>query len=183
MTARWAERGGAIACIAGGLLTLLAFLVMPLATVPFLGSMTAAETAAFSTEFGVLGLLYLVPLFAAAVVGTAGWQVFDPGSQSRRRAGSITVLLLAGLVVLDYLVVIGALQAQASEFGGSAPSLTGAGFWFALIGMFVAGIGAPLDERSTQRAAGDPEIRAGPVITLVVLAGFSVPIVVPILGR
>lgn len=151
--APWAGHGGAITSGTGGLLTLLAFLTMPLATVPFLGSITGANAAGFASQFGALGLLWLVPLLAAAVVGLASWQIFGvPDAQ--RRTVSITVMVLTGLVVLDFLVVLGAIQAETSRLGVSVPSFTGAGLWFALIAMVAAGFGAGV-ELSSSRPASD----------------------------
>lgn len=147
---RFTGHGGAITAGAGGLIMLLAFLALPLATVPFLGSLTAADAAGLASQLGVLGLLWFVPLLAAAVVGIACWLLFgEPGDN--RRTASISAMVMAGLVVLVYLVVLGSVQAEASGRGGSVPSFFGAGFWIAVLAAVAAGIGAAVEMAASRR--------------------------------
>lgn len=149
---RWVGHGGAITSGVGGLVTLLAFVALPLATVPFLGSITGANAAGFASQFGALGLLWLVPLLAVAVVGIAGWQIFGTAG-GQVRAGSITIMVLAALVVLVYLIVLGAVQAETSKLGVSAPSFFGVGFWFAALAIVAAGIGGAVEMAAASRSA------------------------------
>ncbi|WP_448627600.1 hypothetical protein [Geodermatophilus sp. URMC 64] len=150
---RLVGHGGAVTAGAGGVLTLLAFLAFPLGTVPFFGSITAASLAGMSSEVGELGLLWLIPLIAVAVAGTGAWLAFaaPPGEQVRR--ASTVVAVLAGVVVLVYVVALVAVQSELSDSGAtatgmSAAGLAGAGFWFALLGMAAAAIGAVVEKRT-----------------------------------
>jgi Short C-terminal domain len=155
-------RAAPVVVLACGLLTLLAFLAMPVATVPFFGSITGANLAAFSTESGSLAVLWLVPVAAVGVAGIGAWQQFAQSVPSRtRRRGSVAVLLLAGLVVLIYLIGLAAIETQisnsgAAEVGISAGSLAGAGFWITLLGMLAAGVAAVADLIGLKPTSGRP---------------------------
>lgn len=145
----WTGHSGAVISGIGGLVTLMAFLTMPMATFPFLGSMTGPTIASYSTQLGALGFLWLVPLVAAAVAGIAAWQVIGTSlTMQERRIGSIALMVLAGLVILDYIGVLTAVQYKIDSV--DATTFTGAGFWIALIGMTASIIGAGLEIRSHQ---------------------------------
>jgi hypothetical protein len=156
----WTGHSGAITSGIGGLVTLMAFLAMPMATFPLVGSMTGPTVAGYSAQLGALGCLWLVPLAAAAVTGIAAWQVIGTSlTMQARRIGSIALMVLAGLVVVDYIVVLTAVQYEIDSVGSrasvSATAFTGAGFWIALIGMAASLIGAGLEIRSHQPITPD----------------------------
>jgi hypothetical protein len=142
-------RIGIAAC---GALTLLAFFAMPLATLPFFGGITGVEAASNASRLGAsaLGVLWLVPLAAGGVCAIGAWLRFSASvAASVARGAAITALLLAGLVVLLYVIIVIDVQSQLSEMGpglqASATSFTGAGFWIALLGMLGAGTGAVVE--------------------------------------
>lgn len=167
LTGQRAGHGGAVTAGIGGLLTLLAFLAIPIATAGIFGSITGSGLAGFASEFGPLGLLWLVPVAAAAVVLIAAWLVFGTLSTTQaRKTGSIVVMALAGLAIVDYIVVLGAIESETSRsgrsgFGVSAANFIGAGFWFALIGMAVALIGARVEMQSYRPAATGGDFWSG----------------------
>lgn len=156
----WTGHSGAVTSGIGGLVTLMAFLAMPMATFPFVGSMTGSTVAGYSAQLGVLGFLWLVPLAAAAVIGIAAWQVVNTLlTVQARRISLIALMVLAGVVFLDYIAVLTAVQYEIDSIGSrasvSATAFTGAGFWIALIGMAASIIGAALEMRSHQSIAPD----------------------------
>lgn len=136
-------RMGIAAC---GALTLLAFFAIPLVTVPILGGITGVQAAAAGPQMGAgaFALLWLVPLASAGVCGIGVWSRFGASIvPPARRTATIAVAVLAGLVVLIYLIMLGYLQnalsdSGAGHFGVSATSFTGVGFWFALLAMLGA---------------------------------------------
>lgn len=138
------QRGRVAAGVAGGggLLTLLAFLAMPIATVPFLGSITGAGLAGQASELGSLGMLWLIPLAAGAVALLAGWRLFgsDPGSGRAASVASCLLAVLACVVYLGGLAQFGQAisDSGASGFGIDALDVIGPGFWIGLLGSVVA---------------------------------------------
>ena len=145
----------AAALTAGGaLVTLLAFIAIPVSTVPFYGSLSAADLAGFSSENGALALLWLVPLAALGIAGIGGWQQFsDSIPPAARRRASVIALVLSGTVVVVYLIVLGVVE---SEMGsGGASGIAGPGFWIALLGTITSGVAASADLASTS-GTGQP---------------------------
>jgi hypothetical protein len=138
-----AGHGGALATAVGGAVTLLAFLTMPLISVPFIGSVTGAGLASLD---GSVALLWLVPLASVAVAGIGAWQRFSTTAAPKQRAlGSVWSLVLAGLVILFYIIALVSMQSQVGSTG-----FTGAGFWFALLGMAVAAVGATIELKAAR---------------------------------
>jgi len=134
-----------------GLLTLLAFFAMPLASLPVVGSVTGANVAALASKVGSLALLWLVPICAVVITGTGVWQSLPATHPpTQRRIATVMALVAAGAAVLVYLAVLVGAQNQlahtsASRLGISALSLAGAGFWIGLLALAAAGIAALLD--------------------------------------
>ncbi|MHA6783537.1 SHOCT domain-containing protein [Pseudonocardia saturnea] len=154
------QRGRIAAGVAGGggLLTLLAFLAMPIATVPFLGSITGAGLAGYSSELGSLGMLWLIPLAAAVVALVAGWQLFGSGPGPRRVA-SVASTLLAVLACVVYLVGLVQFGEAISDSGGSgfgidASDVIGSGFWIGLLGSVVAVVASVAAIPASEPAGG-----------------------------
>jgi hypothetical protein len=136
------------------LLALLAFFAMPLAQVPFLGSITGADLAGLPGEVGSVRLLWLVPMAAATASGLAGWLLLGSPAAAEGRRAARTVVALAIAVLLAYLIAFTAVQNEIdrngmSSIGLGATDLTGAGFWLTLLGMLGAGIGAGAYLRSS----------------------------------
>lgn len=162
--------GGAITAGVGGLVALLAFFVMPMVTLPFLGSMTGAGFAGLASEEEEFALLWFVPLIAVTVVALAAKLALGKMYSARRRVGAVIVMVLAGLVVLACLIGLFQVQAMLSDWGASrvgvsAASVLGAGFWFVLIGMLAAGIGGYWELMSSWRlgdSVGGTASRSGP---------------------
>ncbi len=151
-------RAAAIVAMLGGGIALLAFVAMPMASVPILGSITGVRLAGFASEEGSLVLLWLVPLAAAAVVGLGGWLQFTRAAgPAARRRGSMIVLVLAGLTTLVHIVALLVVEGELSGVGLSATSLTGVGFWIALLGMMAAGIAAVADLMELSLADRSPQ--------------------------
>jgi len=150
---KWGGSGPATAIRVGGAVALLSFVALPMASVPFLGSITGAGLASHASEVGALGWLWLVLIGSLAVTGLGAWQRFAANLvPAVRRRAAIATLLCACLIVLIYLIVFAALQNAISSNGGSgigisASDLLGAGFWFALLGALVAAVGAVLQLR------------------------------------
>jgi hypothetical protein len=156
--ANLAGHWGAAGAAAGGFVVLLAFFALPVATVPFLGSLTSSQAAGFASELGVLGLLWLVPLAALGLVGAALWLILGDVPPHQRRFGAVSIAVLAGLVVAVYVILLLALDAQASEFGASASSITGGGFWIAILAAIGAGVGAGFELSASNRRPERPEL-------------------------
>jgi len=134
--------------LVGGAVVFLSFVALPMASAPFLGSITGSGLAKHASECEVLGWLWLILIAAIAVTGLGAWQrlAADLAPIVRRRA-AIAALLCACLIVLVYVIVFAAVQNAISSNGGSlvgisASNLLGAGFWFALLGAIVAAAGA-----------------------------------------
>lgn len=162
---------------AGGLLVLVAFLVMPLATAPFLGSITGAELAGLTSEQRWLGAIWLVPLAAFAVVAVAIRQLLLGGAASGRRHRASAILSVSSMILLTYLAACVLVE---NEIGGSAAGasnvvgMAGAGFWVAIVGASAGVIGGALGAD----VAGSRRIVSGAVGALVVMGAVSAGLVV-----
>jgi hypothetical protein len=144
------KRPGGVIAIVGGVLAGLAYLVLPVATVPLLGSITAPSLAGEVGAGGSLALLPLVPVAAAATIGIGLWLwLGSPGSRART-VGASGILLCSVLTALAYLIPLNSLDneitsAGADIFGISATTFTGTGFWFTLLGAVLAAVGAAVE--------------------------------------
>jgi hypothetical protein len=143
-------RPGGVIAVVGGALTALAYLVMPLATVPLLGSVTAPNLAGAPGDDGSLALLPLVPIAAAVIIGIGLWLLLGRPGTRARTVGAVGILACAVLVALAYLIPLNSLNNEitsvgADIFGISATTFTGTGFWFTLIGALVAAVGAAVE--------------------------------------
>jgi hypothetical protein len=153
---------GAVTSAVAGLVVLVAFLAMPMATVPFFGSLTGVGMAGEASEMALLGLLWLVPLAATGIVGLAVTQILAVAAPSARRARSAAIIGLAVLVWLVYAVVLGSVQDKISEVSGiggfrlnvSVTDFLASGVWFAVLAAGVAGVGAWLEMTSGRHRDG-----------------------------
>jgi hypothetical protein len=153
------SRVAASAALLGGVLTLVAFVVLPLVTVPdglltdlleLAGvagrSFTGAELATMTSNEPMLALLWLVPAVAAAVVAIATRQLVARRRPARRR-GAQAVLGLAGALALAHLAAllvgqrrIPVVVVRSLEIG--VLDLAAAGFWVGFGGMVAAAVAA-----------------------------------------
>jgi hypothetical protein len=129
---------------------LLAFLVLPMATVPFVGSISASGVAGESSLFGPLGLLWLIPVEALAIIGLATLQFLNPSTREARRARSLGTILVAGAMWATYIGVLASLQSQINELSEklSITAFLGYGLWFALVAAAVAAVGGLIEMTS-----------------------------------
>jgi hypothetical protein len=123
-----------------GVLIELAYLTMPVATVPLIGSITAPALASEASYSGSLALRKLS--IAVARIATLG------------------ILGCSLLAALAYLVPFNSLNndiqsSWVSMFGIDATSFTGIGFWVALLGTIAAASGAIIDLARARVVAGD----------------------------
>lgn len=144
LSSRLAGHSGAVTSAVAGAVVLLSFLVLPMANVPFLGSISGSGVAGQSSLFGLFGLLWLVPVEALAIMGIAAVQIMMPATVGARRARSLVVIALAAGVWATYVVVLISLQAQISEISTrlSISAFLGAGLWLALVAAAVAAVGS-----------------------------------------
>ena len=148
MVTATSRSGPATATLVGGAVAFLSFLILPMASAPFLGSITGAGLASHASDYGVLGWLWLVLIASGVITGLGAWQRFasELAAQVCRR-GSVAALTLACVTVLIYLIVFASIQNAITSHGGSLVSISaadilGAGFWFVLLGAIVAAAGA-----------------------------------------
>jgi hypothetical protein len=95
---------------------------MPLATLPFFGSViapTLADQASEKSGSGALAMLWLIPILAVGVV-VAGRAALSPDlSHDRRRTFAVTAMTLAGAALAGW---IGLLIYVQSEIFSYAPT-------------------------------------------------------------
>lgn len=153
-----ANRPGGVIALVGGVLTGLAYLVLPVATVPLIGSITAPSLAGQAPDTPSLGLLPLVPVASVVTIAVGLWLALAAPKGRARVVGAGGVLVCAVLTVLAYLLpyvqVNNAInESGAASLGISATTFTGSGFWLALIGALLAAIGAGLELNAAARRA------------------------------
>jgi hypothetical protein len=153
---RGVGRTSGVIVLAGGVLIALAYWVLPVATVPLVGSVSAPALVD-EVSGASFGLLRVVPLTALLTVAAGVWLLARPTGRGRRVA-QLLALGCAVLTALAYLVPLGRVDqaldsAGADSLGIEATNLTGTGFWLALIGSVVAAVGAAVP-LATARARG-----------------------------
>jgi hypothetical protein len=153
---RKVKRTGGLVIAVGGLLTALAYWVLPMASVPLVGSLTATTLIEEASGSGPFGLLRFVPATAIVTVLIGLWLLLGTPSGTPPWVGAIVVLLCSALTALAYLVPLGRVDNElissgVSDLGLRATNLTGAGFWLALAGAFVAAIGAAVQLTAVRR--------------------------------
>jgi MFS family permease len=149
--------GGTV--LVGSVIETLGYWVLPAASVPLVGSVTAPELSDQVPTTASLGLLRLVAVTSVISIAVAlvllGW--------ASRRAARVPTLLavLAALVcsvvsIAVYLVPLARVDdaldnSGASSLGVHATSLTGPGFWVVLIGAVIVGVGAVFELSALRR--------------------------------
>jgi hypothetical protein len=131
-----------------------------MATVPLLGSISASGVAGEWSLFGPLGLLWLVPVEALAIIGLAALQALSPSTRETRRARSLGTILIAGAVWATYITVLVSLQSQINKLSEqlSISAFLGYGLWFALLAAAVAAVGGMIEmtpRRLCRRVSAD----------------------------
>lgn len=142
---RRVSRTSGLIVLAGGVLIALAYWLLPLATVPLVGSVSA-PTLLEEVSGTSFGLLRLVPLTALLTIVAGVWLLARPAGRGRHVA-ELGALGCAVVTMLAYLIPLGRVDEAldsvgADSLGIGATTLTGAGFWLALIGAVVAAVGA-----------------------------------------
>jgi hypothetical protein len=137
--------GGVIAA-AGGVLTELAYLLMPVSTVPIIGSITA-PTLADEAPSAAFSLLYVVPVAAGITVCIGVWLRLAERATRAARIATGGILLCSLMAALAYIVPLNEVNSEiedswASVLGIDASDVTGTGFWVALMGIAIASVGA-----------------------------------------
>lgn len=132
--------------LSGGILSALAYWLLPVATVPLIGSVTAPGLVDQTSNSGSFEVLRLVPWTVVLTVVAGGWLLARPAGRGRL-IPTLVALGCAVVTVIAYVVPLGRVDqaldsAGADSLGIHATSLTGSGFWGALIGSVVAGVGA-----------------------------------------
>lgn len=150
------KRTGGVIAVVGGLLAALAYWVMPVATIPLVGSVTAPALIEEASDAASLGLLRIVPVTVILTILLGFWLLLARPSGRFRPVAAVVVLLCSLLTVVAYLIPLGRIDnaitsSGAAELGIRATTFTGAGFWLAIIGAVVAAIGA-IVELSSLRA-------------------------------
>ncbi|HVL83179.1 MAG TPA: hypothetical protein VM367_02640 [Pseudonocardia sp.] len=163
---RLAGRAGAVTCIVAGVVAVLTFLMMPMITEPFTGRSATGPAVAsvaglVADGTGALSLFWFVPIGGLAAVVIGAWQVFGrPLTPQSRRAGSVAILVLAGLALLVYLVGYLVAAARIEELGSFATSdpgvstFVGVGYWFGILAMLTVVVGAVVELVRGSRYAG-----------------------------
>lgn len=141
---------GGLVGLVGGVISGLAYLFLPVATVPMVGSARAWDLVSGAPEVGSLALLPFVPWVALAAIGFGLWLIVGKPAGGGRRLGAIAFLACAGLICVAYLWPFMRLQdelagAGASSYGITATTFTGIGFWLAVIGAIVIAAGTVVE--------------------------------------
>jgi hypothetical protein len=153
------KRTASVVALAGGLLTALAYWLLPVATVPLVGSLTAPSLVGQIADPGSIGLLYLAPVTSLITILLAVWGLVGHLAGRARQLVSAVILLCAVLSAAAYLIPLGTVDnaitsSGASELGIRATTFTGIGFWLAVVGAVVCGVGAIIELSGIQRRDG-----------------------------
>lgn len=154
--------GAASTALIGGLVALVAFFALPVATLPFFGRIAASDMAALAraSKESSLAVLWLIPAMAAATAGlTARVRFASDVTPALRRGTFFTVFALSALILVIYLFVLVRLQFAMQQSGGlirgpRATDFMGAGFWVVAAAAVVAGGAALVGLNGPARTAG-----------------------------
>jgi hypothetical protein len=92
-----ANRPGGVIALVGGVLTGLAYLLLPVANVPLIGSITAPSLAGQASDTPSLGLLPLVPVASVVTIAVGLWLALAAPKGRARVVGAVGVLVCAAL--------------------------------------------------------------------------------------
>jgi hypothetical protein len=141
------------------LLTAAAYWALPVATVPLVGSLTAPSLIGQISDPGSLGLLGLAPITSLITIVLAVWLLVGRLAGGARQLVSAAILLCAVLSAAAYLIPLGTVDhaitsTGASELGIRATTFTGIGFWLAVVGAVISGVGAIIELSALRRRDG-----------------------------
>jgi hypothetical protein len=144
--------------LVGGLVNCLAYLLLPAAAIPLVGSLRAPELAGAAPSATSLSLLPVVPVVAVISAAVGLWLIVGrPAGRTRRIAAGMLVGC-AAIIAVAYLLPFARVQDQLSgsgvtSYGITATSFTGSGFWLALIGAVVTAAGGIVEFTGARAAA------------------------------
>ena len=136
--------------VGSGTLTLLTFLMMPVLTVPLVGSFTSPDLASLGNSIGLSGIFtiaWMVPVAGFALIG-AGFVTRRSTVESALAAAAVA-LIVTTIALWIYVLGGTALQAvltripETAVFGVTASSTSSAGLWLILLTL-VAGMGGAI---------------------------------------
>ncbi|HEY9415524.1 MAG TPA: hypothetical protein VIQ30_12245 [Pseudonocardia sp.] len=141
---------GGIIAIGGGLINGLSYLLLPVATIPLVGSLSAPDVATAAPEATSLALLHIVPIAALVAVGVGLWLVVGKPAGRAQRIAAVALFACAAVTTLAYLWPFARLQQElsgsgVSSLGITATTFTGIGFWLAVIGAIVTAVAGVME--------------------------------------
>jgi hypothetical protein len=148
---------GFIIASCGGVVALFAFFLLPYLSLGFLGSLTGAQLASVNNQLiQGMGVLWLEPLVAAAVIGIAIYSIVksqrDELDKQVANGLAVALILLAGITLFVlFLRYLSDAQPPQSESGFAGPSLAsfyGAGMWIYFLAMLAVLAGGIVQLRS-----------------------------------
>jgi hypothetical protein len=134
-------------------LVVLSYSCLPLLSLPFVGTVTALTLAGDPSIFGVsvsigpLHLLRVVPFAAAGTIALGLYSWRGDTNAIGAKVAPVVTLVCSALIMVAYLIPYSKFsdtlsESGASDWGISASTFLGGGFWLALIGAAIAAIGA-----------------------------------------
>lgn len=150
---------GGVVAIIGGLTIGLAYVFLPVATIPLIGSVNASDLASAAPQATSLSLLHIVPVAALITLGIGLWLVLGKPDPRAQRGTAIALVVCAVAVAIAYLWPFARLQDElsgsgvSSDLGVTATTFTGIGFWLAIVAAIVTAAAAFV-EVTGARAAG-----------------------------
>jgi hypothetical protein len=151
--------GGVIA-IVGGLISGLTYILLPVATIPLVGSLRAPDLASAAPEAPSLALLQIVPVAALISLGLGLWLVIGKPGGSAQRVMAVVLLVCAAANAIAYLWPFSRLQDElngsgVSSYGITATTFTGIGFWLGVIAAIIIAAGGVMELTGARAATAD----------------------------
>jgi len=152
--------GGVLGLI-GGVMSGLVYLLLPAATIPLVGSLRAPELAGASSTATSLSLLPIVPVAALISLAVGLWLVAGRPDGRAQRVGAAVLIACAVAIAVAYLLPFGRVQDElsgsgVSDYGITATTFTGSGFWLALIAAVVTAAGGIVELTGARTTGSRP---------------------------
>lgn len=149
--------GGVIA-LCGGLINGLTYLLLPVATIPLVGSLAAPDLAGAAPEAPSLALLHIVPVAVLVAIGISLWLLIGKPAGRAQRVGGAALIGCAAVIAIAYLWPFARLQDELSgsgvaSLGITATTFTGIGFWLAVIAAIVTATGGIVELTGSRTVA------------------------------
>lgn len=149
--------GGVIA-LCGGVVGGLTYLLLPVATIPLVGSLAAPDLAGAAPEAPSLALLHIVPVAVLVTIGVGLWLLIGKPAGRAQRIGGVVLIGCAAVIAFAYLWPFARLQDElsgsgVSSLGITATTFTGIGFWLAVIAAVVTATGGIVELTGARAAA------------------------------